>query len=580
MSDQFIYEDVAQSQEDFEPFVRKQLIYCQDNVSNYSGTILLETSSLASSGLYANLRDAWLEIPFVVKIQASSPATAADQSMELTANAYMVALKSGYHSIINSITVEINGTNCVQQTSFTNMYVSYKLNSSFGPEDLRKNGPTIGFHPDTSTSYHYATGATAYLTGVGLCNNEIYTAVDGTTYSNAGQKPEANQGLKARLDNVIDYTTYSLATAGANNDGGLNTTTIKQVMSATQAKNAGFNIFTDDGGAVNTRVYSLHIMAHIRLKDVADFFEKLPIIRAPFLKLTIGYNGVSSQTITYTKATSTIGLASTSIIGQFNPVVFSSARVNNPNNKTFTTKGADGATAITDATKSLVYSANVGATGGVSHIVFQNCRLYCPMYQMSPTMEKNLLSTSPTKRVIYKDIYSFVISSISAGSSFNSLVTSSIINPKTVIVIPILNSTSNVNTSPLQSPFCSDGCNTSPYGFISSFQVQVSGSNVFQNAVLYDFEMFTQELAKVNSLNGNQSTGLTSGLISHLDFQRCYRYYVADVSRRVSPAEDNVPKSITVQGINSTQLVFDYYVFVEFEREIVVNVSNGRIETL
>lgn len=27
MSDQFIYEDVAQSQEDFEPFVRKQLIY-------------------------------------------------------------------------------------------------------------------------------------------------------------------------------------------------------------------------------------------------------------------------------------------------------------------------------------------------------------------------------------------------------------------------------------------------------------------------------------------------------------------------------------------------------------------------
>jgi len=68
-------------------------------------------------------------------------------------------------------------------------------------------------------------------------------------------------------------------------------------------------------------------------------------------------------------------------------------------------------------------------------------------------------------------------------------------------------------------------------------------------------------------------------------FSRGYRYYYGDCSR-VLPSEEGVSRSVQIvgqtasaypeiSGVNNGVLSVDFMVFVEFMREIVIDVSTG-----
>ena len=81
-----------------------------------------------------------------------------------------------------------------------------------------------------------------------------------------------------------------------------------------------------------------------------------------------------------------------------------------------------------------------------------------------------------------------------------------------------------------------------------------------------------------NQLNGNLTTGLTSGLISEDMFSRGYRYYYGNCSR-ILPAEANVSRSVQLIGKNASLIPCNLLVFVEFEREMTIDIATGaRIE--
>jgi hypothetical protein len=102
----------------------------------------------------------------------------------------------------------------------------------------------------------------------------------------------------------------------------------------------------------------------------------------------------------------------------------------------------------------------------------------------------------------------------------------------------------------------------------------VSGVNLFLNNEMYDFEAFSHELQQSNQLNGSLTTGLTSGLISQEDFARGLKYYYGNCSR-ILPAEAGVSRSIQIVGTNASLLACDLMVFVEFEREMVIDITTG-----
>jgi hypothetical protein len=77
--------------------------------------------------------------------------------------------------MINSMTIEFNNQNIVQQTPFLNVFRSFKAHTSFSQDDLLGEGSTIGYYPDTAGSWNFAPASldTSPLSsgGVGLCNN-------------------------------------------------------------------------------------------------------------------------------------------------------------------------------------------------------------------------------------------------------------------------------------------------------------------------------------------------------------------------------------------------------------------------
>jgi hypothetical protein len=180
------------------------------------------------------------------------------------------------------------------------------------------------------------------------------------------------------------------------------------------------------------------------------------------------------------------------------------------------------------------------------------------------------------KEIFYSDIYSYTIKNIAPGGQINQLVTNGISQPLYVVVIPyIAKSSTGCNLDQYVNPFASEPGTTSPCGLITQFNIQVSGSNIFQQSQQYDYDTFLNELRSINAINGGNSTGLTSGLIDQTKFQFGLRYYVADLSRRLP--KDDISRSIQILGTNNTSLTFDYMVFVAYQRSLKIDLRSGAL---
>ena len=119
----------------------------------------------------------------------------------------------------------------------------------------------------------------------------------------------------------------------------------------------------------------------------------------------------------------------------------------------------------------------------------------------------------------------------------------------------------------IQSPFDGAGTGTlAPYTQLGNYQVVVSGANTFSSTIKYNYEMWNNHVYGTNSINSGQIDGISSGLIDSLDWETCYGYYVADVSRMLS-VEDSVPKSLAIQAQNLSGKEIDVFVFVEYQVE-------------
>jgi hypothetical protein len=182
--------------------------------------------------------------------------------------------------------------------------------------------------------------------------------------------------------------------------------------------------------------------------------------------------------------------------------------------------------------------------------------------------------------VVYNDIFQFSFPSQAVNSPFNILVTNGIPNIRSVLVLPLLPTASNgdagaLRTASILSPFASTPSSPDPL-IIQNFQIQVSGKNLFINQLQYDYEDFVEQLVSANQLNGSLTTSLASGLVSKKDFQYLYRYYYGNCSRSL-PSEEGVAKAIQIQGtiLSPIATAVDLMVFVEFEREITIDLRTG-----
>jgi len=601
--DNLVFEESISSEVSQSEFISKKWLYVNDiNNGNYSSQIIIDSTPLANAGGYVNWSEGYIAMPLVVSLSGVANC-GTDANADLCGHSW--AFKSGFWHMLSSMSIEFNNQNIVQQTPFLNVFRSFKAMTSFSVDDLSE-GYTIGFAPDTAGSWTYdnASTADAYKNGRGLSNNRcaplmsgvvngttpvastVYVtngvaSVFGATTTNKGTDNPSNIGGTDAFHNFnrgfalrSDWYGYSpSATSAVVGDGVKGQNTVMPASACSTLARA-YRM-----PSANADVASWSVMAKLRLKDLAHYFEKCPLLKGSTMRFLLNTN---QTTVNFTTTAPTMTAATGVIVGgsivlnsvisqgQTCPIMIASADI------------GQGSSTLLAGTYSL--SVSIYRDAYVNTPSTTPVRLYAPIYKMNPIAEQRYLSLAPTKRIEYCDIFSYQFNDIGAGSQFNFLVSNGIPNIKSVLVVPFINAgsftttvatniTSGTGQSTILSPFSTSGATPDPIP-LTNFNIQISGVNLFLNNQLYDYEQFNQELKCSNQLNGGLTTGLASGLISEADFSRGMRYYYGNASR-VLPSEEGVSRSVQILGTNASGCQISLLVFVEFGKSMTVDISTG-----
>jgi len=564
--DNLVFEESVNTEVEQSEFIEKKWVYVNDNNSqNYSSQVVIDSTPLANAGGYVNWSEGYILMPLVAHLTGVADAVGV-ASYTKASIANSVAMKNGYWQMLNSMSIEFNNQTIVQQTPFLNVFRSFKAHTTLSQDDLVNHGNDIGYAFDSADSWEWD--------AVGGVNNSKSVPPHSDVGLGFWDISKINEGLKQRFENV------SVCSDSVRGKSNVMTNATRSAQYQTHLNS--FSTVTGTA-AVKTSVDAVwHIYAKLRLKDLSEYFEKCPMLKGSTMRFLINTNQV--QVDYKVNALGVVagvadGTAPTiSVLGgntcPLQLAVREVAAATAIGGKTY------GIAGTYKLTLDIVKSRQDGSKGSA----LSSVRLYAPVYRFNPMAEQRYLSLSPTKKIEYNDIFQYQFNGIGAEQPFNFLVSNGIANIQSVLVVPFI---SGIPASALGngtagrrgvlSPLSTAGATPDPIP-LSNFNILLSGVNLFLNNEDYDFEAFTHQLLSANQLNGNLTTGLTSGLIGRKEFQELYRYYYGNASRSL-PSEDGISKSVQIVGKNSSAKTIDLMVFVEFKRSMTIDITTGaRIE--
>jgi hypothetical protein len=552
-------------------FVRRDWLSILDNMNqSYIGNqSIIDTSQLANSNKYMSYYEATIILPLTLTLTSTT-----QFALDLTDTGdFVMGLKNWLGSVVHSFTLDYNGTTIIQQTPYINLWNTFCLMTSFNYNDFTE-WATIGFYPDTSTSFTI-NGATS-SNGIGIANNQNYISPI-NPYNAIGQTTIGNIGFLKRQQ-YFNYNPNTLP-LGSNVTGGGTAGTYGSLISTQNIINSYKSlIFTkQSGSATANTVVQQAIVGQIKLRHLHNFFQEVPLLKGVFMKLTLNLNQSSTN---FTFATTNALFTAVSVscpLGGTNPLMISSAFNGGGTNPVGNGSGQllTGSYIASLAVGARVTNPAQSSIGGVqSSPLLPSIMLNVPSYVFNPIYEQAYLSSS-VKTIVYNDLYQYQVINVAPNSPFNNLITNGIAGIQTILVLPFFNPQSNQNLIPYQSPFdTAGGGTTSPLCLLGNFNVVISGQNAIYNTERYTYEQFVQQLYGLNAVNGGLTEGVNSGLINQLDFETLYNYYAVNVSRML-PIEEAVPKSVNIIGQNFSSNYIDLYVFVNYKTSVSIDILTG-----
>ena len=596
MGDAFVYQTSNEIEGRVNYFIKKEWLNIMDAQSqNYSSNqCVIDTSQLSNSNKYMSYREAYLVVPLLLTLVGPQDENANSFTpVDGTAN-YALGLKNWFGTIFHSMTLDFNGTTIIQQTSFLNMWNSFRLMTTLSWADVETQGSSIGFYPDDPTAWCWSPASYDAPAGKGVCNNsngggivktaDVNDAVNGASGS-CYLSGSGNIGFTKR-QTFINYDPDSYPNG--------EDSTYADFLDGQNCRNLWkshisnkVNGSVDASGKMATvGVLQISVLATVYLKHLHSFFDNIPLLKGAFMRMTLNLNNSSSQfTITNGKDGPLTNMTLNSVInpvGGVNPLMIAAA-----NNVAGNASGCGNL-------GTGIYSANISVGGqclnpsistiaGVNkgNLLAKSVYLYVPAYTFNPVFEQAYLS-APVKQVVYEDIYAYQILNVANNATFTNLITNGISGIKEILILPFFSSGIQGNTGlpngipVFQSPFDPAGAGpTSPLCLLGNFNVVVSGQNINYNQQRFSFEQFNNHLYGANAINGGKQDGLNSSLIQSLGFEMEYCYYYMDLSRML-PVEEMVSKSIQLIGTNYSSKYVDLYVFVSYTQKVSVDVLTGQ----
>ena len=244
-------------------FNKREWLYINDTTTQYEqGTSIIETTSLSNNSKFLDYNAAYLSVPILITLTNNSATTAglSAPSGELPYT-QSLGFKQSFLSMINSITVDLNGQSMVQQNQLIDIYNNFRLLTSESWTSQNR-WSTIGFYPDLVSDAGYATANNKYAPANTSANNT-----------------DANQGLSQRISYInLDMNEFSL--------DGVDTSLVSSLIPEEQIKQLYLSYISNktDGvdtvGATKSPLVQYSVKATIMLKDIHPLFEVMPISKS------------------------------------------------------------------------------------------------------------------------------------------------------------------------------------------------------------------------------------------------------------------------------------------------------------
>lgn len=556
IADNYIYDsilDKSLGDSDKTPFIKKTLNYVVDqqagNGTYTSGQIIIDSTSLAGSGdNYQDWSNAYIVLPYNVKLTATGSTASTVSPATLSTLNYLTSLKN--NAVIDSITVEQAGRTIINQTSNLSQFVNFKMHSTTSNDNLNKMSASLQYYPDSVGSY-------SYTDGVASANNNVVNNFNLPYSTNFSSIENYNDGVLKRQQKLAPITT------------GLTTVT-KQINEGDVVQAATGNIV----GGLST-LSDLHFLMTIRLKDLSDYFAKHPkVTRGVGYKITIRVNQGTSVLVNSSPTASTTPFSTMTIAGQtFTGIggsIVQPAMIHVGASTISTLTTIAPAATFTAGTLTLTSQVDIGPNA-----LLNGVRLYLPGYQASPKAQEVLLS-QPVLQRPFLDLYFNQIQNQLAGSYINSQIATGISSPKAIIIVPQIAQNKNSFNSQASALNPCPGV-TDPQLSLTNTQVKLGSNYVLPDRVNYDFVQFLENTSQMFGLNGNQTDMLSSGIIDFAKFRHNYRYYVYDLSR-YTESQNGLPQMITLESFNNSNVAVDLYVYVLYERQAEFSLVKGSVQ--
>jgi len=315
-ADSLVFDMSSQSEGSPSVFVRKDWLSILDNQNqNYQGNqSVIDTSQLANSNKYMNYREAYLMCPLLLTLSGTGTANAgADTYFQPATQGrsadFVMGLKNWYGSVIHSFTLDYNGTTIIQQTPYIGLWNTFKLMTSMSFDDLLTQSSQLGFYPDSPLSWTLCGNAAnvSGQSGIGVCNNNNAQAPIVVSGALASGKSH-NEGL---LQRQLAWAYDPAAITGTDLQA-QPFSNLLPAASATQIWKSYINNKVSQAANGGYGYIQISISAIIYLKHVASFFERVPLLKGVFMKLTINLNQ-SSVAFDVVTAANALGVANVAV---------------------------------------------------------------------------------------------------------------------------------------------------------------------------------------------------------------------------------------------------------------------------
>ena len=567
-----------QSVKDYSAFTDKQWNYKTDsNGSVYqaqNANVEFDLSSIYQSDGYTDVSDMYIVMPLcMVACCSAGTGTLAVP----TAGYSICSLKNNFQNLIHSMELVLNGRTIHDHQSFLNVYANFKMLSSMSPADLKANSTSFGMSPDVdnhkSIRFKIDTPADASaLSGFGVTNNNPFQTAASFQQTIKQNDGAGNDAIKQRINRVVD-TTPATAAASFNNLFGAT-----GIMSVSQLGTEYKPYYTVNGNFMYWMDYGI-----INLKYILDAVAKIGLVKKADLRLRMYVNTGAVQvtvqapnTVNTTYKSFKTSFANTCPI-TVNHLTGTAANGGIPDTATRITAG------LYIGSPPTTFNGGGDSTIAISQLSnsLTQCRMYYSNVKLDPNTESTYINANRSKQIIYEKIIFASVIGASAGGLIDKTITSSVLNPIGLILVPFVakSATSALLTAALgfaqyESPWDTAPATNGPLS-LTEISVSLGGKKIANEVLNYTYENFLHQVSLAETLTSTD-IGLNCGLINQEFWENGCRIYYMDLARSRDVDKDT-PRELTVKCRNNTAVPIDCLMFLVYLDKFNIDVVTGAI---